>query len=61
MDEAANALAAERESCARIAEWHSDENGYDAATARAIAEAIRRRGGRHGQTTELRRTTTPGE
>ena len=43
MDEAANALAAERESCARIAEWHSDENGYDGLTARLIAEGIRAR------------------
>lgn len=55
------AVEAEREACAKLAERFSDEAGYDGLTARLIAEGIRGRGGRHGQTTELRRTTTPGE
>lgn len=41
------AVEAEAEACAHIAAWHSDENGYDSATALAIVAAIRDRGELH--------------
>ena len=38
------AVEAEREACARIAEMHSDENGFDSFISRVIALAISDRG-----------------
>ena len=37
------AVAAERDECAKLAERFSDEQGYDGLTARLIAEGIRAR------------------
>ena len=39
----AEAASDEREACAKLAEQHSDTEGFDSSTARSIAERIRAR------------------